>query len=348
MRRGSFGILTRALSVALLATLIWAGTCQARIVTVGPSLPFTLAESFVLDCGGCVLTNPSAPDRGSDVSPVEGVILRWRLYGGNPVSSGEHPSYRLRVLIRVGDEYFGAGTSAPVAPLNRSRVEIFPTHLPIKVGQLIGLEPETEGSDLKFAGSAGVDSVFLPSMEDGMSQTPNPAWENGFIFPFDAEVLPPPEILGVSPGEGASAGGNRVAIEGENFAELESVKFGTTEVAYTVESEEKLTATVPPGIDPSSVPISVDTTAGHAEFANGYAYATPAPSASTKCVVPKLKGRRLAAARHMLAQADCKLGRVRGGRHAGRSRRKVRKQSPSAGTVKVAGSAVAVTLGGKR
>lgn len=336
----------RVLSAAALASLAWAGTSQARIVTVGPQLPIPLVEDVSIGCPSCVLTNPSAPNRGSDVSPVEGVILRWRLYGGHGAGPGEPPSYRLRVLSRAEDEYVGAGTSAQVTPLSESRVETFPTHLPIKVGQLIGLELGKENSNLKFGSSVGVDSVFLPSMTDGMSETPEPEWGNGFIFPFDAEVLPPPVILGISPGEGAPAGGNQVAIEGENFAEVASVKFGTTEVGYAVVSEEKLIATAPPGVAPNSVPISVMTAAGQAESAKGYTYAMSSSSAS--CVVPRLKGRRLVAAKHMLERANCTLGQVQTVRHATRRSGKVKKQSPPAGAVRTANSAVGVTLGSAR
>jgi hypothetical protein len=307
-------------------------------------------ESVTLGCNSCVLTNPSAPNRGADISPVEGVILRWRLDGGRTASPpGENPSYRLRVLSRQGQEYVGAGTSAAVAPLHWAAVEVFPTHLPIKVGQLIGLELENGESNIRFGFSSAVDSVFLePAMADGMSRTPSTLWENGFVFPFDAEVLPPPVIIGVGPGEGPPAGGNQVAIEGENFAAVTGVSFGNTEVAYTVASESKLLATAPPGVATDSVPVAVVTAAGRAEAAS-YRYEAPkaGPTGpSTGCVVPRLKGKRLAAVRRILRHDDCRLGRIGKTRHATRRPGRVKRQSPPPGTQLGEGGAVDVTVGG--
>jgi hypothetical protein len=64
--------------------------------------------------------------------------------------------------------------------------------------------------------------------------------------------------------------------------------------------------------------------------------------AATQCVVPKLKGKTLKAAKKALKAADCRLGTVR---PKGQKTGKVKKQSPKAGTVLPAGSKVKVTLG---
>ena len=66
--------------------------------------------------------------------------------------------------------------------------------------------------------------------------------------------------------------------------------------------------------------------------------ATPAK----KCVVPKLKGKTVAAARRALAAANCKLGKVtrRGRGRPGR----VRSFSPKAGTSLPAGATVPVVV----
>lgn len=73
--------------------------------------------------------------------------------------------------------------------------------------------------------------------------------------------------------------------------------------------------------------------------------AAPAPEAH--CVVPKLKGKKLKAAKKRLRRADCKIGHV--GKRKGVSAKtgKVVKQKPKPGKVLPAGSTVKVTLGGR-
>jgi len=69
----------------------------------------------------------------------------------------------------------------------------------------------------------------------------------------------------------------------------------------------------------------------------------PAPKPRVSCHVPKLKGKTLAAARRALKKAHCALGKVHKPHHA-HGRLVVRRQSPSAGKVRRAGTRVAVTL----
>jgi beta-lactam-binding protein with PASTA domain len=67
-------------------------------------------------------------------------------------------------------------------------------------------------------------------------------------------------------------------------------------------------------------------------------------SAPAPCVVPKLRGKELKAARKRIKAADCKLGKVTRKGTVGRGA-KVVKQTPKAGTVRAAGSKVDVVLG---
>ena len=62
----------------------------------------------------------------------------------------------------------------------------------------------------------------------------------------------------------------------------------------------------------------------------------------TVCLVPKLKGKKLKAARKALTKADCKLGKVKG--HKSKSA-KVKKQSAKPGTALPPGTKVNVKLG---
>ncbi len=69
--------------------------------------------------------------------------------------------------------------------------------------------------------------------------------------------------------------------------------------------------------------------------------AAPAPS----CIVPKLKGKTLAAAKKGLAAAHCKLGKVTSKKGAAGKAAKVASQSPAAGKKAAAGAKVNVKLG---
>ena len=72
--------------------------------------------------------------------------------------------------------------------------------------------------------------------------------------------------------------------------------------------------------------------------------APPMPVASSpQCQVPKLKGKKLKAAKKAITAANCKLGKVT--KKKGVTTGKVVKQSPKVGTTAPAGSKVTLTLG---
>jgi IPT/TIG domain/PASTA domain len=335
--------------------LLWAGSCKAEVVTVGTAMPMPPHENFgiVLDCNSCVLTSPSVPNGASDVSPVDGVIIRWHLNKAVPESGS---SFRLRVLARHEEEYLEAGRSDPETPVGVSVVETYPANLPIQAGQLIGLELENSQSKALLGNSPRAESVLLePAIADGEAGTAPTWWDEAWwakeaIFPFNAEILPTPRITKVGPTNGPAAGGNQVVIEGANFAEVTSVSFGSTEATYTVDSESEVTATVPAGVGGSSVPVFVVTAAGRAEAAAGYVYeASPTgggdPAPTSGCLVPRLKERRLKAVKQMLSRRDCRLGQVKVRHRATTRSGRVKRQSPSPGTMLPSGGKVAVAPG---
>ncbi len=337
----------------MLAGLLWAGSCNAAVVTVGTKLPMPQHEGFgvILDCYSCVLTSPSVPNGASDVSPITGEIIRWHL---NKEVAESFSSFRLRVLTRSGEEYVGAGRSAPATPAGTSAVETFPAHLPIQAGQLIGLELENFLSQVLLGSSSGAESVLLePAIPDGEAAPPatwwNEAWWTpGGIFPFNAEILPTPTITNVSPTEGSPGGGTDVTIAGANFAEVTSVSFGSTEAIYTIDSESEITAAVPAGVAGSAVPVSVVTAAGRAEASTDYTYEsspTVAGDPTGGCLVPRLKEKRLKAVRRMLIRDDCELGHVRVRHRATTRSGRVKKQSPLPGTALPFGGRVEIVLG---
>jgi hypothetical protein len=296
--------------------------------------------STVISCrDGCVVTNPTSPGGASHLSPVDGIILQWRLDRGSPVTpESPNPGYRLRVLTPFAGGYIAAGTSALAVPARFGAVQTFSTRLPVKAGQLIALEAVNGDSGIRFGFSEAATSTFLePAIADGESASEAPGWEDGYVFPFNADVLPPPRVTGLSPNSGSLAGGARVTVAGENFAEVTGVKVGGQPVEFTVESDSQLTAVVPPWPQVGPVPVTVATIAGGAEAAGGYRY--------EGCVVPKLKGRSLKGARGALDQYQCKVGEVRKRRGATARTGRVKRQAPPAGTVLPPGAKIEVALG---
>jgi beta-lactam-binding protein with PASTA domain len=67
--------------------------------------------------------------------------------------------------------------------------------------------------------------------------------------------------------------------------------------------------------------------------------------AYTACTVPKLKGRKLKAAKKKLKHSDCKFGKVKRIHSGAKKKGKVVAQTPRAGRVLPAGSKVSVKLG---
>jgi len=318
-----------------------ASSSSASTVTVGPTLPMPVADNFLIGCGSCLVFNPSAPGATSDVSPVDGIVLRWRLYYGSILypPQNAHPEYRLRVISPLAPSgYLGAGTSPVSIPIKPKTVETFPAHLPIKAGQLIALELVNQEAKSHFGGSTAVTSVVIePSMADGEVGTPAPGWEDGFVFPFNADVLPRPSIGDISPNRGSITGKTEVVITGSDFAEVESVTFGDQRATFTVDSESQLIAVVPPSPKPTSAPVTVVTAAGSAVASQKYVY--------KGCVVPRLKGKTLKRARRLLRRNECRLGRVRKRPDTSTKSSQVRRQSPHSGTVLPPGGRVEVALG---
>jgi Tol biopolymer transport system component len=80
-------------------------------------------------------------------------------------------------------------------------------------------------------------------------------------------------------------------------------------------------------------------------FVHDRAAATPVPPPTTRCIVPKVIGMRLAVARSRIGRANCRVGSVRRVRTKARKRGKVVAQSPRAGSVKDRGSKVNLVVG---
>jgi hypothetical protein len=98
--------------------------------------------------------------------------------------------------------------------------------------------------------------------------TSNPA-------PFCYSTSGAPFVADVSPGQGPLAGGNAVTITGTGFTAATQVRFGSLTSAFTVNSDNQVSATVPAGS--GTVPVTVTTPGGTSTGNAPYSY-LPAPA----------------------------------------------------------------------
>jgi hypothetical protein len=324
-------------ALATLAALAFAPSGQAATITIGSPLSADFSLAVINFAGPETVANVILPEPGAQVSsPVEGTIVRWRMLDskGGP--------FRLRVLSRNADgTYTAVATSAPQT-VATTALESFPTNLPIKAGQTIGLDNTHAGVEedvlaASVSPAAGF-GVWNPALPDGSTRAPKVFTGSegeeplGAELAFNAEVVPRPVVDLISPADGPISGGSAVSIAGHDLGGATSVKFGGAAASFSVLSESLITAVSPPGAI-GGVDIAVTTAGG-----------TSAPVGASRftyraCVVPKLTGKKLKAGRRRLAAADCKLGKVSG------KGRKVIAQRPKPGIVLDPGAKVRVRLG---
>lgn len=332
--RGRLGRIGFAAAVVASAwALLAASAAQASTVTVGSVLPIAFSSSPFEQVK--TQFNTALPESGANlVSPVNGAIVRWRVQGakGGP--------FYLRVLHPNGSgAYAASGTSLPATP-SGTGIETFSTNVPIRAGDLIGIDPTNGADEIGIAPVAGASFAFIaPPPLEGATLAPS-GTEAGKELELSAEVQPAPAIAAIAPFSGSIAGGTTVTITGTNLTAASAVKFASTPATgFTVDSETQITGTAPPSLKPGTVDVSVTTLAGTSPTvrADSFTY--------TACVVPKLTGKRLKPSKNRLRQAGCKPGRVKKVHGATAKTGKVLKQNPKAGKVLAPGSKVNVRLG---
>jgi hypothetical protein len=309
------------LGIALVAiALLPAARANAATVTLGADL--SVAPTTTFGCGtptGCTYSQATP----AYVSPVSGLIVRWRLRG----STGP---FTLRVLRgNTGIASSASATSPSPA------IQEFPTSLPISAGDRLGIDmPTGFVSNLGIIEPAGasIDTWESP-LGNGETRAP------GIVFsPFkmlmNAEVLVAPSASSVNPVSGPIGSPTPVTISGQSLGAVTGVKFNGVPVAFIASSDTQVSAYAPPSATPGPVGVTVATPAGTTQSL-GFTY--------TACAVPKLKGKSLKADRKKLRNAGCKLGKVKGKR--GKAA-KVVGQSQKPGSIVPPGTAINVRLGG--
>jgi IPT/TIG domain/PASTA domain len=313
---------------------------QAATVTVGS--PLTAAFGAGGACSeGCTVTNLSLPEPGALVtSPITGTIVRWRLIGASAI-----PGYAIRVLNPTGGPFYTDEGTGPSETPNGISLQTFTSALPIKAGDLVGLNVPVEGSFGEDPVPSATFGGWIPALPTGATlPIMGPLSDE---IAFNADVQPPPGVSSLNPASGSTQGGTSVEITGHDLTGASAVKFGPMPVSnFSVDSETKVTAVAPAATASGAVDVTVTTAAGTSEITNAdqFAYEVPAvatkgppPSTIAKCIVPRLKGKSLKSANKVLTRANCKLGKVKGKQSKDA---KVESQSPKPGTVLRRGSKV--------
>jgi hypothetical protein len=346
----SGGSRLRVFLTVVIASLLGCSSAQAATVTVGSPLTVSFAP-VTIATPGLLATNLELGEPGAlATSPVDGAVIGWRLLGEG--------SFELRLVRPEPADNFLAGAASAPQTLGTYGLGNFTTDLPIKAGELVGIQT-TSASDrigTNTFSAPGSTAATWETAPESVAAGPDGGAPNSELA-LSATVLPAPTVVSVAPTSGPIAGGTNVTVTGTDFTDVESVSFGSVPAAsYSVTSEGQLTAIAPAGSSAGAVPISMTTEAGTASSPQSFTYSAPPPASgppsappvqpAPECVVPKLHGKKLKAARKIVAKADCKLGKVTRKGTAGK-RAKVVKQKPKAGTTRAPGSKINVVLGGK-
>jgi hypothetical protein len=339
--------------VALIALLLLLApsAAQARTITVGSPLQGSFSVSLTFLAPSVTVSNTVLGDPTANVvSPVDGVVVRWRL-----VPQAAADAYALRVLHPEGGKSFvGAGTSISQVA-STTAIQTFPTNLPIKAGDAIGINSLKNSPTMRAATVVGGSQIYWnPALPDGGLPLTPTSFASSIEVGFNADVQPAPRVVLVSPGSGPVGGGTTVNIAGSDFTNVSDVRFGTTPAAsFVVNSESEITAVAPAAAGAGPVDVTVTTNAGTSPAASEARFTSttpppptpPTPSvpqvAAATCTVPKLFGKKMKASRKALRKAGCKIGKVSGRPSKGA---RVVKQSRKAGAKVPAGSKVNVTL----
>jgi len=342
-----FGRLRWAVPIAALALLSFGANARASTVTVGSPISTFFGEEEYSTVATVV--NSRLPEAGANVfSPVSGAVIRWRVF------LAEGGPFRLRVLRHVGGTTFtGAGTSGPETPSGSLGFpDTFATNLPIQAGDTIAINNSATTDMIGVASSlAGAQFLaWVAPLSNGSTRAATEAIPEREVA-FNADVQPRPSVSSINPSSGPSAGGTDVTIAGSDFADVSAVDFGGHPAAsYSIDSESQIVAKSP-SAPPGPVDVTVTTVAGKSATGSADVFtfnpplAPVLPAAGPVCRVPKLKHRKLKAAKRVLRKRHCRIGKVIR-KHRKKAPRKARvfKQRPRPRTVRPAGAKVHVWL----
>jgi hypothetical protein len=192
-------------------------------------------------------------------APADGTVTSWSFSGqGAP---------KLRVLRPIGESVIADGTSLPATNVGGPN----PTSLPIKAGEVIGLDvvsgTRVEGNPER---QGAIRTTFEPAVpEDGLADAPNFSAKSESFF--NATVTLAPSVAGLTPTSGKATGGEAVKIVGSNLDGATGVTFGSKAAVFTIDSANQITATAP-AVPASTVDVRVIGPGGTSPINDGDRY----------------------------------------------------------------------------
>jgi hypothetical protein len=173
-----------ALALAASAALTVTGASWANTATIGSDLTSVSNSNSCLtgilsNCTALQVSQAGGSTRLPLTSPANGIVTEWAF------RSTDEVTYEFRILRPAGgNSYTGAGTALGVDPgMSGDDILRYPTSLPIRQGDAIGIGPIAGDSDV------GVPQHDTPG-------TPSNAW---------ATTTGPPSPAGSPPADGSTA-----------------------------------------------------------------------------------------------------------------------------------------------
>lgn len=198
-----------AIALAASATLTVTGVGWANTATIGSDLTSVSNSNSCLtgNLNNCTAVQVSRAGGSTPfplTSPANGIVTEWAF------RSTDQVTYEFRILRPVGGNgYMGAGTALGVDPgMSGDDILRYPTSLPIRQGDAIGIGPIAGDSD------AGVPQHDTPG-------TPSNVW---------ATTKGPPQPAGSPPADGSTAaftpeGGHELLLQATvKFCSVPSLK----------------------------------------------------------------------------------------------------------------------------
>ena len=163
-----------ALMTTLGAVLAVPATSQATI-TIGSDLGDS--PTVGTGCVGSICTRVQTSLPADDLapngvfSPVNGTVVTWRIR--STASATQQPVVFRVISPATGGQFTGGGSSASVTPPDIDGVTSFAASIPIKIGDLLGLN-YNNNVNTYFGLSAGPNSgqFFNPALAQGSTRSP--------------------------------------------------------------------------------------------------------------------------------------------------------------------------------
>jgi hypothetical protein len=243
------------LSAALGAALAMPAASQA-IVTIGSDLGD--APSVGIGCigSGCTRVQTSLPSDdlapNGVSSPVNGTVVTWRIR--SDAGQTQQPVAFRVISPAAGGQFTGAGSSATVTPPDITGVSPFAAAIPIKIGDLLGLN-YNNSTNWYFGISAGPNSgqLFNPILNSGSTRSPQNNTTEQLLVNADIE----PTSTFTATAKGKKGGKVKIAAQLPNAGTLQ---VGDKKDLASVAAKRRLTGSTAQLTAPGTADLKVKAT----------------------------------------------------------------------------------------